>query len=294
MDEPNPLVAYHVGDPKSPAYEGFRFVDSRRLPAAVIDDAQLAGLEAAHMRLNRICREHGFRFHAEAFAYLREQAETADAAREWPVVDTTEWTVHSDQTLTGAAVAEMLGVADEWRTVLDVPAGAELSLEQVKRLANVAFTRSYLESVNDQLDDLFGVERGPRPTLVDAARVLDEEARDHEQEQAPLPEPTDPADRERAVAFLAAVRNCIYDEHPAGCSFGGMTVGSLYWLVAEGCALPHSDTCAWCPAEATTGFAGREPGHHDDNHRFLVPACRPCAEEWTRIDPRWKDGGGHA
>jgi hypothetical protein len=92
---------------------------------------------------------------------------------------------------------------------------------------------------------------------------------------------------------FALCEPCIYDEHPAGCTFGGMTVGSLYWLVAEGCSLPHSDTCAWCGVEATTGFAGREPGHgDDDNHRFLVPACGPCAEEWTRVDPRWKGSDG--
>lgn len=38
----NPLVAWHVGEPKAPAYEGhaFRFVNSRRLSEDVIDDAR--------------------------------------------------------------------------------------------------------------------------------------------------------------------------------------------------------------------------------------------------------------
>lgn len=182
------------------------------------------------------------------------------------------------------AVAEMLGIGDEWSTVLDVPPGTVLSVEQVQYLVRVAHVRSYLETVDKHM---LGVE--VKVTLVDAARTADAARREAEQQPAP-PEPVAPADQERAAAFLAAVRNCIHDEHPAGCSFGGMTVGSLYWLVSEGCTLPHGDTCAWCGTETTTGFAGREPGHDDDDHRFLVPACGPCGEEWTRIDPRWKQG----
>jgi hypothetical protein len=98
----------------------------------------------------------------------------------------------------------------------------------------------------------------------------------------------DMTDKDRRAAFEAAVRNCVYEEHPAGCSFGGMSIYSLYWLAAENCPLPHGNTCAWCGGEPTTGFPGWETGHEgDDDHRYLVPACEPCATEWVRIDPRW-------
>jgi hypothetical protein len=95
-------------------------------------------------------------------------------------------------------------------------------------------------------------------------------------------------DDERRAAFDAAVANCIHVAHDAGCSFGGFSLAGLYWLAAEGCPLPHGDVCAWCPAEATTGFPGRMEGHEgDDDYRYLVPACVPCAEAWVLIDPRW-------
>lgn len=114
MTEPNPLVAYRVGGLKAPVYDEFRIVASRRLPPEMIDEAQLAGLKAAHLRRERIRRDQGFQYYFEVHDFLQKQAQKqADAdndAREWPVVDAQEWTVHADQTLTGDAVAEMLGL----------------------------------------------------------------------------------------------------------------------------------------------------------------------------------------
>lgn len=95
-------------------------------------------------------------------------------------------------------------------------------------------------------------------------------------------------DEERRATFDAAVANCVTAEHPAGCSFGGWSLRTLYWLAADGCELQHSDTCAWCGADAVTGFPGWVEGHEGkDDYRYVVPACEACGVEWARIDPRW-------
>lgn len=83
-------------------------------------------------------------------------------------------------------------------------------------------------------------------------------------------------------AWDAAITACLQGH--ADCSYGGMTPGTGYWLAAEDCAENHGDRCAWCPAVATTGFAG----WGDDGWSiWSVPACQPCAEAWVTEHPEW-------
>ncbi|MEZ0090013.1 hypothetical protein [Streptacidiphilus sp. EB129] len=68
------------------------------------------------------------------------------------------------------------------------------------------------------------------------------------------------------------------------CSFGGMTPASGYWLAAEGCDRNHGAACAWCPAEATTGFAG---WGEDMWSLWQVPACEEHGATWAAEHPEW-------
>lgn len=86
------------------------------------------------------------------------------------------------------------------------------------------------------------------------------------------------------VGWDAAVDACCNGHDD--CSFGGMSIPYGYWLAADDCPLNHGETCAWCPAEAVTGFRGRV---HDSplGALFSVPACHACADQWTAAHPEW-------
>ena len=84
-------------------------------------------------------------------------------------------------------------------------------------------------------------------------------------------------------AWDAAIAACLQG-HP-DCTYGGMSPSGGYWLAAEGCGEDHGQRCAWCPAEAVTGFAG----WGDDGWSiWSVSACQPCADRWVTEHPEWK------
>lgn len=173
----NSVVSYHVGQPKTPCYQGFRVVDSRKCPE-LSDIGWAAGAIARHLRLKRVCREQGLKYLFQASAYLREHPADPDPE---PVIDLPEWTVYSDTTLTGEDVAEALGLDDEWRSILDLPPRSEVSWEQLQRLAGVALVRGYMGTVNAKFAELDGVDPPPAPTLQDAARYYDKALAEQEQ-----------------------------------------------------------------------------------------------------------------
>lgn len=80
----------------------------------------------------------------------------------------------------------------------------------------------------------------------------------------------------------AAITACLTGHED--CTFGGMTPASGYWLAAEGCDRNHGSTCAWCPAEATTGFAG---WGEDGWSLWQVPACEEHGAAWAVEHPEW-------
>lgn len=84
----------------------------------------------------------------------------------------------------------------------------------------------------------------------------------------------------------AAVDACMHG-HGDDCTYGGMTPRTGYWLAAEGCELNHGSTCAWCPAEATTGFAG---WGDDGWSLWQVPACEEHGAAWASGHPEWTRG----
>ena len=84
-------------------------------------------------------------------------------------------------------------------------------------------------------------------------------------------------------AWDAAIAACLRGH--ADCSYGGMTPGGGYWLAAGDCTENHGERCAWCPADATTGFAG---WGEDGWSIWSVPACQPCADRWVTERPEWK------
>jgi hypothetical protein len=84
-------------------------------------------------------------------------------------------------------------------------------------------------------------------------------------------------------AWDAAIAACLKGH--ADCSYGGMTPSGGYWLAAEGCTENHCERCAWCGAEAVTGFAG---WGDDGSSIWGVPACQPCADRWVAEHPEWK------
>jgi hypothetical protein len=169
----NSVVSYHAGEPKTPCYQGFTVVDSRKLPPELVDLAWAAGATARFLRLERVRREQGFEYWFQARAYLRDQEAAEAANREWPVVDIPEWTVRSDETLTGEDVAQVLGLDDEWRSILGLPPNSQVSREQMQRLAGVALTRGYMHAVDTKLAELFGEDPPSPPTLADAVRYYD-------------------------------------------------------------------------------------------------------------------------
>lgn len=83
-------------------------------------------------------------------------------------------------------------------------------------------------------------------------------------------------------AWDAAIAACLQG-HP-DCSYGGPTPGGGYWLAVEGCGENHGERCAWCPAEAVTGFAGWGDGGWSI---WRVPACREHADAWIAGHPEW-------
>lgn len=87
------------------------------------------------------------------------------------------------------------------------------------------------------------------------------------------------------AAWDAAVATCLSGHE--GCSFGGMTPRSGYWLADVDCELNHGGTCTWCPAEATTGFAGWGA---DGWSLWQVPACAAHGAEWAAGHPEWTRG----
>jgi hypothetical protein len=80
----------------------------------------------------------------------------------------------------------------------------------------------------------------------------------------------------------AAVAACVNGHEQ--CTFGGMTPQSGYWLADVDCPLNHGGTCAWCPAEATTGFAGWGP---DGWSLWQVTACEEHGAAWAAEHPEW-------
>ena len=85
------------------------------------------------------------------------------------------------------------------------------------------------------------------------------------------------------VLWDAAVEACLTGHE--NCSYGGMTPGTGYWLADEACDRKDSSDCAWCDAEAETGFVGWAP---DGVSIYGVPACQPCADRWVAEHPEWK------
>lgn len=69
------------------------------------------------------------------------------------------------------------------------------------------------------------------------------------------------------------------------CTYGGMAPNSGYWLADEDCPLNHGSTCAWCPTEATTGFAG---WGDDSWSLWQVPACEEHGAAWAAGHPEWR------
>lgn len=84
------------------------------------------------------------------------------------------------------------------------------------------------------------------------------------------------------AAWDAAVAACLNGH--ANCSYGGMTPKTGYWLRDPDCQEKHGDVCAWCDAEAVTGFAGRAADGFDI---YAVPACQPHADTWAEQHPEW-------
>lgn len=80
----------------------------------------------------------------------------------------------------------------------------------------------------------------------------------------------------------AAIAACLTGHED--CTFGGMTPASGYWLAAEGCERTHGGTCAWCPAQATTGFTG---WGEDGWSLWQVPACEEHGAAWAVEHPEW-------
>ena len=83
-------------------------------------------------------------------------------------------------------------------------------------------------------------------------------------------------------AWDAAIAACLQGH--ADCSYGGPTPSGGYWLAAEGCTENHCEHCAWCGAEAVTGFAG---WGDDGSSIWGVPACREHAGAWIAEHPEW-------
>jgi hypothetical protein len=83
-------------------------------------------------------------------------------------------------------------------------------------------------------------------------------------------------------AWDAAIATCLTGHDQ--CTFGGMVPASGYWLAAEDCDLNHGHTCAWCPAEASTGFAG---WGEDGWSMWQVPACEEHGAAWAAEHPQW-------
>lgn len=79
----------------------------------------------------------------------------------------------------------------------------------------------------------------------------------------------------------AAVAACLTGHET--CSFGGMSAATGYWLRDPDCAEKHGDVCAWCQAEAVTGFAGWHGAEV-----YQVPACQPHADAWAAQHPEWQ------
>ena len=101
--------------------------------------------------------------------------------------------------------------------------------------------------------------------------------------------------------------------HPAGCMFGGFSVG--YWTRATGCTLDHPDSsgyrhtfkCEGCgkrmtlPNWTTDGTrlctpcydeVPREPVARLDPHRQGMARCLSCHKEWRAVVPVSADMGG--
>lgn len=85
------------------------------------------------------------------------------------------------------------------------------------------------------------------------------------------------------AAWDAAVEACLTGHE--NCSYGGMTPGTGYWLADEACERKHGGECAWCDADAETGFVGWAP---DGVSIHGVPACQPCADRWVAEHPEWE------
>ena len=82
----------------------------------------------------------------------------------------------------------------------------------------------------------------------------------------------------------AAMAACVNGHE--NCSYGGPTPKTGYWLVTDECPLGHGERCAWCPAPATTGFAGWVDGEIL-GPVYEVPGCETCAAQWAASHPEW-------
>jgi hypothetical protein len=176
---------------------------------------------------------------------------------------------------------------------------ADGSFESLQRYAGIRIFAEMSRTM--EADDnamLFGLGNGPAPTppaelWARAERMYDEglaRKAELDRQAADLAArvAADPELARMETVFTAAKEAC-RDGHEAGCTYGGPSVGTGFWLTVEECAEVHTDTCALrftCDgAEATTGFGGREWG--PDEWIWVVPACQPCADAYVAKRPEY-------
>lgn len=185
------------------------------------------------------------------------------------------------------------------------PPPADAGYDDLRRYAGIRTLACYLQAMeredNRVLYGLLSTPPAPAaPTELweKATRYYDQEmaakaARDLDDAALAEAAAADPSFA-RAVANFEAARESCRTGHPDGCTFGGLTPATGYWLATDTCDLEHGETCqlrlACDGAEATATFSDWANGWI-----WRVFSCSPCAETWRAAQPQWaalKNGKG--
>lgn len=173
---------------------------------------------------------------------------------------------------------------------------ADASYQDLQRYAGILVYAEILRrtEAEDHLT-FMGLGKEPTPTppaelWAKAERLYDEQAaakaeRDRNAAALAAAAAASPELARAAAAFEGAMDHC-RTGHPAGCTFGGLTPSSGYWMASEACELPHGETCQIrleCDgAEATAAFSDWH-----DGWIWRVFACHVCATAWRTAQPGW-------
>lgn len=90
------------------------------------------------------------------------------------------------------------------------------------------------------------------------------------------------------LAQFEAARKMCFTGHEAGCTYGGMTPGTGYWLAVEDCPLDHGEACAICGGDAEAAF-GDWATEGGALLIWRVTLCAACRDRELALNPgKWR------